>query len=127
MRGINEVFIRAWSEYMDDTGIRDKKKTRKREVVEARTAFAMAFYHILGPSRIAALMDKTHATIIHYHKLHDVIKHEPKYMELFRMACYRRGIALGEQTAKQHAEDRLTMLEAENAELRARIRTLEST
>jgi len=60
--------------------------SRKRGLVYARCAFAMAFRSVAGPSRMGQILGRDHASIVHYSKQHQSLLNYDDYKELFQAA-----------------------------------------
>lgn len=77
-----EIFFRQNDINDDDS--------RKRELVYARGAFAMAFRCVAGPSVMGKVLGRDHASIVHYGKNHDTLKHYEDYKNLYEAAVELR-------------------------------------
>lgn len=65
------------------------KLSRHKENVMARQAFANAFIKRAKTVDIAAVLNKNHATIVHYRKNHDWdIKYKDEYKKAFERAMF---------------------------------------
>jgi len=73
-----EIFFRHNNINDDDS--------RKRELVYARGAFAMAFRCVAGPSIMGRVLGRDHTSIVHYGKNHDTLKQYEDYKNLYEAA-----------------------------------------
>lgn len=60
--------------------------SRKRELVYARSAFAMAFRSVAGPSMMGKVLGRDHASVVHYGKNHPTLINYKDYKELYNAA-----------------------------------------
>lgn len=96
------------------------KRSRHRENVLERQAFANAFIKRAKTVDLAAVMSKHHASIIHYRKNHDSdLKCSSEYRE-----AYRRAVAVYEQYDPKIEDDEFAGMD--NARLLALLNELKN-
>lgn len=90
--------------------------SRKRSIVEARMAFAFSFRNYFTLSDLGRVLKKNHATILHYFKMHEVLKGDKNYDRCYKAAVYVRGVFLSNETPRT-MEQEIERLKREVEEL----------
>jgi hypothetical protein len=97
--------------------------SRHRHLVEPRMAFSAAFRHYFTKTDLGRVFGKTHATVIHYIKTHEILISDVRYAQYYKAACFIRGMYLNNETPNQ-LEQQVKFLEIENANLKNELHLL---
>lgn len=110
--------ISAKEVFFKDNHILDDN-SRKRGLVYARAAFAMAFRCVAGPSLMGKILGRDHATIVHYSRLHfSLIKYDD-YNKLFEYAViFRETLFKKEDIPTMTHSDLIRVIKGLRQELR---------
>jgi hypothetical protein len=93
--------------------------SRKRELVYARGAFAMAFRCVAGPSKMGQVLGRDHASIVHYSKMHDTLLQYEDYKNLYeRATALRDGLFKKEDLPTMTHSDLIQVIKKLRTELR---------
>lgn len=108
---------KAYEEYKEELRIEDN---RKDENALARGAFMVAARNHLNLTETSRVMEKHHATVVHWEKNHSTnLKYSPMYKDFWGVACNYINF----QSPSEYSE--LLRLKMENSTLKNEVRDLE--
>jgi hypothetical protein len=115
--GIDEL-MSAKEAYFQMNNLIDDN-SRKRKLVYARGAFAVAFRCVAGPSLMGKVLGRDHASVVHYTSMHSSLMEYDDYKDFYEKAIsFRESLFKREDLPKLSHADLMIIIKKLRQELR---------